>query len=325
MHVQSPEILDTLGRAAQSGDMNALELMDDMVRNPDGGSGVRMDALSILARYLPAEAGDLAATLVHDEKVSHLLGAALVAYSRSPELIPGLERIAQNQDFVVHDGAMDALVELGGPGSEALARCLVSPHESVRNTAGNAVMRQNFATPSVLRAIDDGRRRFRGESDSLRFSRLKEQLGLSGFAWRVEEVAEQATAQLSALDGSPAPETRPGRFARIFGTRPKPDLPDAGLLDHGRDSDRPLTREESLAQSLVKLAMLEPEVLFELADVDNESVGRQHRIGGRGIDDLELWRAEQRDARLFVPFATQLKESPSFRARVRNLLEELAS
>lgn len=68
-----------------------------------------------------------------------------------------------------------------------------------------------------------------------------------------------------------------------------------------------------------------PEVLFELADVDYESARRRHRIGGRGIDEFELWRADQRDARLFVPFATQLKESPAFRARVRNLPEELAS
>lgn len=324
LHVQSPEILHALSKAAVAGDESALELITDVVRNPDGDTGARTLALSIFARYMPAEAGDLAVSLSHDEKMSHQLGESLIRGSRSPELVPALERLARHDDPLTHRGAIEALLELGEHGSEALARCLVASNEEVRHAAGYAVMRQNLATPAILAAVDEGLRRFDTELDRRRFPQLKEQLEGSGFRWEASAVAKHAIEQLDRLDHTAPSPKYPllARLRSLLAPPPKEELPESGLLDWHRAG--PLTKEETVAQSLVKLVVLRPHLMTELAEFNEEDESRPHRIGTRGIDEIELWRGEQRDARLFVPFAAQLTESPDFRARVRRLLDEIS-
>lgn len=327
MHVHGLKVLGALGLAAESGDRQAHNLLVEVVKDRHASRDDRMMGLATLAQFVPSAAGTVALDLMHDEQVREHLAKALVMRSRSPELLPALAELAKQPDYMSHKEAIEALAEMGEAGSQVLADCIVSIHPQVRRSACNAVMMQKLATPAVLDAVEELGRHFHTQDDAYLASEVKQWLRDHGFRWTVKEVAETALRDLDTLDDPRAPRNDPSPFkvvnvvrARVLGEGPEP-----GLLDWGRDKNRPLTKEERVAQSLVKLAMLRPEIMFDWAETRFEEVGVVSRIGSYGPGSIEVTRAEQRDARLFVPLSRKLEEDEGFRERVRRSVERLAS
>ncbi|GIW88223.1 MAG: hypothetical protein KatS3mg108_2547 [Isosphaeraceae bacterium] len=332
-HVTGPGVLEALAQSAQAGDRAALELLIDVARDPYVESYGRRAALANLARHFPTEAGEVAVSLMREKPVNGHLGSALIGQTRTPELVPALERIATHPDYVVRQDAMMALVELGEPGSEALARLLLSTDPEVRHTAANAVMCQKLATEPILKSIQELSRRF--PEERVKVEHLTQIVGSSGFTWCVADIAAEARSRLEAHPEAPqaAEASSTWSFGRLFGGRSKktaaPEAdhgPQKGLLDWARESSGvPLTREDRVAESLVKLAMLRPQVLFELARASASvtELGEHGRFGR--VDLIEMWRAEQRDSKVLRPLARQLEQSETFRERVREIIEAHSS
>src|SRR4051794_13170576 len=59
MHVHAPKVLGALGLAAESGDRQALSLLVEIVQDRHASPDDRMMALTTLAQFLPAAAGDV--------------------------------------------------------------------------------------------------------------------------------------------------------------------------------------------------------------------------------------------------------------------------
>jgi hypothetical protein len=326
MHVQDPKVLGALGLAAEAGDRRALNLLVEVIKDQYTPCDDRMMALSTLAQFLPGAAGDLAVELMGDPQVNHRLAGALVMRSRSPELLPALEELAMQPDYLSHKGAIEALAEMGEAGGEALAKCIVSIHPQVRRSACNSVMMQKLATPAVLDALKELALHFPTRDDAQLASQTKQWLRGHGFQWKRQDVAKKVLRDLDTLDEPRGPQGSPGHSkivgavrARILG-----EGPEQGLLDWNRDKNQPFTKEERVAQSLVRLAMLRPEIMFELADTRFGELGVVQRLGGFGPGNIAVTRAEQRDARLFVPLSQKLEEDGAFRERVRRVAERLA-
>jgi hypothetical protein len=199
LHVSRPGVVDSLAQAARGGDKEALQLLAEVATNPHGQNGHRFEALSTLAGACPAKAAEVALALQNDDRVNFRLGETLIRDTRTPELIPALERLATDHRYEVRESAMSALVELGEPGSEALARLMFAPSEDVRHTATSAVLRQKLATPIIVNAIERFAHLYPERSETA--SQLRQSVSASGLSWKVGSVVDETRARLDALDG----------------------------------------------------------------------------------------------------------------------------
>lgn len=317
-------MLDVLGQAARAGDREACDLLIDIADNQHGEGAQRLNALSVLATAAPSVACGLAVLMLQDKPVNSHLGEALIRHTRSPELIPALSQIALSPNYEVRESAMSALVELGEPGTEALAGLLLSGSSEVRNTAGNAISRLKLATPLVLKAVERFSRRYPQENINLR-----ETIERNGFRWTVDAVIQEARNRLDAIDveGEARSAVRKSTFARILRSDPSPEqIPgfQDGLLSTHRELEGiPPTKAERVAESLVKLVLLRPQVMYELARASADAAGADSYDHIHRIHDIEIWRPEQRDSKLFRPLAKQLASSVCFCERVRRLLDTI--
>ncbi|MBI1213739.1 MAG: hypothetical protein GC190_19950 [Alphaproteobacteria bacterium] len=328
-HMGVPHVMDVLGQSARAGDRDALDLLINIADNRHGESAHRLDALSVLATAAPSKAYDLAVLMMHDKDVNSHLGEALIRHTRSPDLIPALTKIALSPNYEVRESAMSALVELGERGCEALVGLLFSESSEVRHTAGGALSRQKLATPLVRDAVERFSRSYPQENIHLR-----DTIERSGFKWTVDAVIQEARNRLNEIDERPDPmgqrspsAPRKSFFARNFRSDPSPEavngIQDGLLCRHRELEGTPLTKPERVAESLVKLAVLRPQVMYELARASADAAGPNSHEYFRKIHDLEIWRPEQRDSKLFCPLAKQLASSDYFRERVRRLLDTI--
>jgi hypothetical protein len=332
LHVESTMVLEALGQAAYAGDRTASDLLVDITENRDGRSSSRMAALSILARYFPAPAGELALVLLKDDQVSHLIGEALTRSTRSPDLAPALERIASDSRYDVHMAAMESLAKLGEPGSQALARLLRSSDVDVRGNAGGTITRHELATPSVVEAIDRYARRF--PDGPIRAVELLKVAQGPGFSLTLRDAVTETLAGIDRMDRVQRPPEREAKswdILRRFGwkakaepTAPEPPEPNKGILDRHREvSGCPLGPVAHLGESLAKVCFLRPEIMRELERASaHDSVPADAR-GSRRLDRFEMWYGEERDGYVVVPIIKQLVESPGFRQRVRSIVAAL--
>lgn len=331
-HVESTMVLEALGQAAYTGDRSASDLLVDIAENREGRSPSRMAALSILARYFPAPAGELALVLLKDDQVSHLLGEALTRSTCSPALVPALEKIASDPRYDVYTGAMESLAKIGEPGSEALGRLLGSSDAGVRNGASRMITKHELSTPSVVEAIDRYVRRFPdGPGRAVELLRVAQG---PGFSLTLREAVAETLGAIDRIDRvqrPPEPEPRKRGILGWFGSNgtgePKaPELPEPkkGLLDQHRElSGSSLGPVAQLAESLAKVCYLRPEIMKEL-----ERASAQEPLPGdarntKRLDRFEMWYGEERDGYVVVPVIKQLVERPAFRYRVRSMVAGL--